>query len=187
MFEGNQVPSLSKDYRRTRGGQTLPRTPRSPLRITETNHFRQRPTLRQSIRHNPMQGARHTTKPIHRLPSQNRRTDRTDECLAGTIPSTVVCITPQGMGTAPPNCGIRPQLLEARHAETDPSRTHHRHNAVCQYQPYPRPCPSRTRATPDPAENTSGTAGKARSSPEGKRKQKPAPADRGAEGLARRT
>jgi hypothetical protein len=92
-----------------------------------------------------------------------------DEHLAGTVLMTVVCITPQRMGTAPANRRIRSQLLETRHAEEDPSRAHHWYDAVRQHRSHPRPRPSCTRTAPDLTENMSRTPGTPRSPTKGER------------------
>src|SRR5712671_6104669 len=112
MLKSSKVHPLSQDHQWPRHSKRVSETPCALVWNPRTHHLRSRPLLHVTLLQNPMPKSRHKTKPVHGVPSKNRQTDRTDECLGGTIPTSVGHGQAKQLGKATPYSRIHPQLLE---------------------------------------------------------------------------
>src|SRR5712671_4563937 len=86
MLQSRKVPTMHEGNTRQRSSHALLATLTPLVQSSQKNNIRSRPQIHVTLLENHLRSNRHTTKPKYSLPPMNRWTNRTNECLGGTIP-----------------------------------------------------------------------------------------------------
>src|SRR6266478_2618928 len=107
MFPRSHLPPMLGHYHRPGDRAALPGLRIPMVRSTYQNDQRSRPQIYLTLRKGPLRETWYRTKPIHGVPSPNRRAIRTEEPMDRTIPPTSHIERPKGMDAlarAPHHC-----------------------------------------------------------------------------------